>query len=197
MIVNALGRMTMTVTERRNILSSLPIESCIAFAAICSERAVTEAERVCPEKVGKYPALRDATNLLWRQAISKDLDYEKDFKPLLEEFSDLLPDSDEGPVIDQVLINVAGTVSLGVGIVASPETSGRLAVSAGNTMVMVVANAYEDRGKLQSEERKWQDQAVQLLANYGNRPITKTMFNSIPEYERGPISEEYLNADDD
>ena len=55
----------------------------------------------------------------------------------------------------------------------------------------LIGSVYDEANSeaTQDKERQWQDRAVEFLLANAQRPIQRTMFDNLSEYERGPISE--------
>jgi hypothetical protein len=181
----------MTFEERLNAISGLSPSARMAFAAGSAQRAVNEAERVAPEKVRDYPSLRQGVDLLWRQAMGEDIDYNRDARLVHQEASRLIPETEDDPGPDKALRYAGQAVSLGLLAIKEPQRSPKLAAHAGGAMVNLVGNVYEDWKRIQNEERQWQDRAVQFLVEHPGQPITPAIFDVVGEYERGPVSETY------
>jgi hypothetical protein len=181
----------MTFDERVNALSALPDRARFAFAAECAQRALAEAEHLVPNQVADHPALRKGLELLWRQAMQADVDYGRDARDVHQQASQLIPASEDDPEPDKALLYAAQAVSLGLLALKELPLSPKRIALAGGAMMSLVGNVYDDLKRVQNEEKQWEDRAIQFLAEHPDTPITPKMFDSLPEYDRGAISERY------
>jgi hypothetical protein len=51
----------------------------------------------------------------------------------------------------------------------------------------LVTLVYEDYDQAEENEGTWQEKALDLLKQWGEKPLSRGMFDTIPEYERGPV----------
>lgn len=181
----------MKVSERREALGTLPFPVQVAFAARCGERALAETRLLRPNLVAAYPALQKGVDLVWRHAMHQDVDFKRDAMAIYQATSKLIPETEDEVVPDQALRFAAQVISLGLCIIPVPQKSAKYAASAGGAMINLVGSVYENMDKVQEKERQWQDRAVEFLLVNRDMPITRSMFNELPEYDRGPISESY------
>jgi hypothetical protein len=181
----------MKYLQRRAAIETLPFPAQVAFAARVGERALAEVRSLRPELIAAYPSLQQGVDLVWRQAIHQDVDFQRDAMAVHRVTSNLIPETVDDVVPDQALRYAGQAISLGLVIIAVPQKSAKYAASAGGAMISLVGSVYENMDEVQDKERQWQDRAVELLLAVPNQPITRSMFDEIPEYERGPISESY------
>jgi hypothetical protein len=65
--------------------------------------------------------------------------------------------------------------------------SATAALSAAGGMIDLVTLVYEDLDQAKKNEKAWQEKALDLLKQWGERSLSRSMFDTIPEYERGPV----------
>lgn len=180
----------MSFSERRNALSALLFQAQVAFAARLGERSLAECRLIRSELVTAYPCLQQGVDLVWRHALHQDVDFERDAEAIHNTCSKLIPETENDVVPDQALRFASKAICLGLLITLWPEKSGKYAVSAGGAMVNLVGTVY-DIDEVKERERRWQDRAIELLQANRDKPISRSMFDELPEYERPPISESY------
>jgi hypothetical protein len=181
----------MTFLERRGAIAKLPVPAQVAFAARCGERALAEARLLRPDLVAAYPALSKGVDLVWRHAIQQDVDFQRDVMAIHAATSKLIPESEDEVVPDQAIRFAGQAISLGLSISLVPDKSAKYSASAGGAMINLVGCVYEKADEVQKLEGAWQDRAVEFLTANRDKPISRSVFNELPEYERGPVSESY------
>jgi hypothetical protein len=185
----------MTFEQRERALAELPVRSCIAFAAVCSARAVAEAQRVglWKERLPVY-RLHEGVELLWKHADDEQADFSGLVQTVHKAATQIIPETvDDRP--DPAVRFAAQAVGLGLIIFRFRARAGHYAAHSGGAMINLVGSVYEDLQTMQQKEERWQDRAVDLLAARGNQPATREMFESIPEYQRAEVSRDYLTGE--
>jgi hypothetical protein len=185
----------MNVEEREAQLAKLPYPSQVAFAARVGERALAEARFLRPESVRSYPSLDKGVELVWRQALKQDVNW-GETKPVHQLTSKLIPETVDDVVPDQALRFAGQAISLGLLMIRWAEKSASFASSAGEAMISLVGCVY-DTDEVEDKEEQWQDRAVRLVLAQRDKRITRSMFNKLPEYDRGPVSESYLSGEEE
>jgi hypothetical protein len=181
----------LTFKERRGAIEKLSYPAQLAFAARSGERALAETHLLRPDLVAAYPALQKGVDLIWRHAVHQDVDFKRDVESVHNAASELIPESVDAVVPDQALRFASQAISLGLLMIGWPQKSAKYAASVGGAVINLVGSVYKDIDEVQDKERQWQDRAVEFLLANGDKPITRSMFDELPEYERGPISESY------
>jgi hypothetical protein len=181
----------MTYSQRRTVVEKLPFPAQVAFAARIGERALTEVRSLRPDLVAAYPSLQQGVDLVWRLAIHQDVDFERDAMAVHSATSRLIPESVDEVVPDEALRYAGQAISLGLAIILVPQKAAKYATSAGGAMISLVGSVYEDVDSVEGKESQWQDRAVEFLRANSDKPITRSMFDQLPEYDRSPISESY------
>jgi hypothetical protein len=186
----------MDVEEREAALEKLRYPLQVAFAARVGERALAEARTLRPEAIRSYPSLDQGVELVWRHAMKQDVDFERDAAQVHEASSKLIPETEDDVVPDQALRFASQAINNGLLMIMDPDSSANFASSAGEAMISLVGCVY-DTDEVEDQEGKWQDRAVELLRSWRSQPISRSMFNKVPEYPRGSVSESYLSGEEE
>jgi hypothetical protein len=181
----------MTFKQRDKAIRKLPYGAQLAFAARVAERALDEARKLRPALVSEHPSLQVGVDLIWRQALQQDLDFEQDVQEVHDATSELIPVTVDEDRHDDALRFAAEAISAGLVMIDSAEEPGEYAVIAGTSMNSLVQSVYKDVEQVEEGENQWQDAAIELLAAKRDKSIVRSMLDKIPEYDRGPVSESY------
>jgi len=174
------------MTKVSDEVAGLPLRSQVAFAAISAERALAEGAPYTKRDVRKDPLYRKALDLAWKVAGGEDLDYGREVEPIHEQVARSIPDID-APGADEVLTYIASAVARTLFVLQAPERAAKAALGAGNATLGLMGLLYEDHDGAEKGERVWQAAAVEALRTAGNRPITRDLFGSIPDWKRGAV----------
>ena len=174
------------VTNMENEIAALPMRAQVAFAAICAERALREGAKFSKYDVLNDKRLRQALDFAWRYVEGEEVDYQKEIEPTHLAIAQNIPDVDE-PGSDEALTETMSAVARMLVIFEQPERSAAAAASVANAMLALVTLVYEDLDQAEKDEEAWQRKALDLLKQWGEKPLSRHMFDSIPEYERGAV----------
>lgn len=186
----------MKFIEIIDAIGKLPFPAQVAFAARCGERALLEVRLLRPAQVAAFPSLAKGVELVWRHAIYQDVDFQRDAMLVHAATSKLIPETEDEVVPDQALRFAGQAISLGLSIIFVPNESADYAASAGEAMISLVGSVYENMDEVEEQEVQWQSRAVQLLLANRDRPISRSLFDELPEYDRGLVSENYKSGDE-
>jgi hypothetical protein len=178
--------------EQIKALAALPVPAQVAFAARLGERALAEVRRLRPDVDHAYPALQKGVDLVWRHALKQDVDFHRDAMAVHAATSKLIPTTPDEPVPDQALLFAGKAISAGLAIALVPSKSAKYAVIVGDAMISLVATVYDNSDEVEEKEVRWQDSAIEHLAANRDKPVTRSMFDDLLEYDRGAVSEEYI-----
>jgi hypothetical protein len=184
----------MDFDQRARALSQAGIAACIAFAAGVAERALKEGRRVREDAVRGHPEFGRAVERLWEQALRGSSTYDRETEVLHAEISRSIPSLLDAARPDPAIEYIARAISMGLFVLRHPEEAGKYAANAGGAMINLVGTVYTNSEKVQNAERAWQDQAVAALQLWQKGPFSRDVFAPIPEYDRGPVAEGYLEG---
>jgi hypothetical protein len=178
----------MNSEERQAALAKLPLQSCLAFAAVCSGRALKLIQPFRKDALAEWPSLARGYEILWERALNGNFVFDASVEDIHSAAQELIPESGEDEK-DPLLAFTAKAICLGLLMLAAQDKKEVYAVNSGNNVINLVQNIYERweaAGKLEAE---WQTQAIQLLQQ-SQGVVSRTMFDGIPEYDAGPLAEE-------
>jgi len=178
----------MNSQARQAALAKLPLASCLAFAAVCSARALKKIEPFRKDAIADWPSLPRGCEMLWERALNGDLVFDANVEEIHSAAQELIPESGEDEK-DPLLAFTAKAICLGLLMLAAQEQKEVYAANSGNNVINLVQNIYEKweaAGKLEAE---WQTQAIQLLQQ-SQGTLSSTMFDGIAEYQAGPLAED-------
>jgi hypothetical protein len=176
----------MNKKKKEQLLSALSPRAQMAFAAVCGERAKMEGANFSKQVTAQAKLLDKGLDLAWKYAEGTDFDYMKDVFPTHRKLAQAAPDLDQ-PGADEVFLYVISGVARPLLILERPEKSAAAAVSASGCIINLVGLVYENPEKIEDEEKKWQATALELLRNWGSKPLRRGMFSGIKEPSRGKV----------
>lgn len=191
----------MVLAERVAIIEKLRYESRIAFVAFCAERCIKEA-RLHPlarkQLEGLY-LLQEGLGLLWARAERKEHVSPGTVDNILAHLSSYdasAPDKEN--VIynyDVSLVDAANVVRSGLLKLRDPESATpRLVANALEGPYHTVSMIYVDYKGARKAETQIIDTALLRLSELGDKPFSQSLFEGIPEWERGPVTKKYAEG---
>ena len=164
-------------------LSTLATRRVVAFAATCAERALAEIRRIPWETIHDEGPARTAIDLAWAFALGAAVDDARS-EEVWEALFDEDDDSYEGTLASSALVAVDKALEA----FRDPDNAPEHGETAGFSVVDIVANAYEDGDAMERAELRWQIEALRRLSEpASDSEVSRTLFESIPEYERSPL----------
>jgi hypothetical protein len=182
----------MNSRERQAALAKLPLQSCLAFAAVCSGRALKMIQPFRKEALAEWPSLSRGYEILWERALNGNLVADASVQETHSAAQELIPESHEDEK-DPLLAFTAKAICLGLLMLAAQDEKEVYAVNSGNSVINLVQNIYEKWEAAGDLEEEWQTQAIQLLQQ-SQGALSRTMFDGIPEYDAGPLAEELSHS---
>jgi hypothetical protein len=182
----------MNSQERQAALAQLPLQSCLAFAAICSGRALKKIEPFRKEALADWPSLSRGYEILWERTLNRNFMFDASVEETHSSAQELISESREDEK-DPLLEFTAKAICLGLLMLAAQEQKEVYAANSGNNVINLVQNIYEKWEAAGKLEAKWQTQAIQLLQQ-SQDTLNRTMFDGIPEYDAGPVAEELSDS---
>jgi hypothetical protein len=183
----------MTFDERVQALDRLPPAARVAFAAACAERALGELRLHRPDLDAAHPELRSALDVLWSQAGAEAPRFTPEMLPLHDAAGGFVPLTEDDPRPDPALLYSAQAIALGFSVLRFPADAARTAAFAGGAMLSLVGNVYQELGAVQTREAQWQDALVERLSTLAPAEVTRAVVGAVPEYQRGAVSQDYLD----
>jgi hypothetical protein len=84
---------------------------------------------------------------------------------------------------------------LGMGALERPSEAVYYVCRSVSNARSALVSAYKDEDRVRYEEQQWQRRAIELLLKYGNLPVTRDIFDSLSDYDRGLVADrEYPNS---
>jgi hypothetical protein len=182
----------MNSRARQAALAELPLQSCLAYAAICSGRALKKIQPFRKDALTDWPSLPRGCEMLWVRALNGDLVFDASVEEIHSAAQELIPESNEDEK-DPLLAFTAKAICLGLLMLAAQDEKEVYAVNSGNSVINLVQNIYERWEAAGDLEEEWQTQAIQLLQQ-SQGALSRTMFDGIPEYDAGPLAEELSDS---
>ncbi len=129
-----------------------------------------------------------AVDLLWTYAIDQGLDYERDVRAIHDRVTRLIPETEDDPWPRPSLAGLAGVLGAGLSAIQRPEESARYVAAAGEVIctIFCVFRAEQNEDDIMDREGKLQDQAVALLRTRPDRPVSRHVFDDLPQPDYGP-----------
>ena len=183
--------------DRAKIIESLPFESRLAFAAFCVERCLKEAKRhpTAKKQLEKMPLLTKGLEMLWVRV-------ERGVEPDPKGVQAILAQPKKSQKIgsdfttihyahDFMLVVAARVLARGLRLLQKPQTRPLDVAYTVGDYIAGVDTVYEDREGARKSEAAVADSALLNLEKWGQKPIKRSVFNGIPEWNRGALSKDY------
>ncbi len=207
----------MKPADSEGIVRRLSYEGRLAFVAHCVDRCLGEAERH-PRARRQLPAapwLRDGRQMLWEVAEGQahpDASKAEDLSKHLYSFETATSPTSTAFRFDIILVKTAVPLLKGLNLLMNPRTAEeivvlqldgltrsrvsvvRYAAGAPSGPVMVMGAVYEAGMASRNAEEEHLDAALRLLDAFGNKPISRSMFAALPDWERGAVAKAYLRG---
>jgi hypothetical protein len=192
----------MEIDDLDAIAEGLPYESRLGYIAFCVDRCLKEAQRhpVAARQLEQLPLLRKGFDLLWDRAergIEPSRGDVERIKAHLDTYASYDPENpDEGAAYnyDVALVWAAKTLLMGLALLEDPDKPADYVVDAPYGIDQIVGAVYEDWEAAQQAEDEIGETALMRLRDWGSRPFSREVFDGIPDWDRGEISEKYASG---
>ncbi|HEY6401604.1 MAG TPA: hypothetical protein VI479_09355 [Blastocatellia bacterium] len=181
-------------SKMENELAALPRRAQVAFAAICAERALREGAKYTKHDVLNDARLRQALDFAWRYVEGEEVDYHAEMESTHIAIAKAIPNLDD-PDAEETLMQIMSAVARTLLTFQDPPKAPAAASSTANSLLDLVALLYEDPQQAMNNEKAWLEKAINLLKQWGEKPLSRHMFDAIPEYERGPLFSFFTDSD--
>lgn len=176
-----------SLSELRKELQKFPLIKQIAFGAICASRLLEELRQSRIEELDAVAFMEEALAWVWVHLATSKLEIDESYENLMDQLNELRPVDEDDRRYDQFTFMVARAVIAVFSIMNEPDQSVKFASWAGADTVSAYSLRYAEHKRIAKEEWVWQGKALDVLKGLEPGPITRAVFASIPEYDRGPL----------
>jgi hypothetical protein len=190
----------MEIAELEAIAEGLPIESRLGYVAFCVDRCLKEARRhpVAARQLEELPLLQQGLDMLWDRAergiVPTDIERIAAHLDTYASYDARDPDGGAAYHYDVSIVWAGRTLRQGLSLLASPDKPIDYVVEAPYGIDQIVGAIYEDWETAQDAEDEVCETALVRLGEWGSRPFSRTVFDGLPDWQRGEISEKYASG---
>jgi len=191
----------MDIDEQEAIVEGLSFESRLAYMAFCLERSIAEAKRhpQAAQQLKELPILYEGLEILWERVEKQKSPDPKVVERILAELSNFeVEDPTRDRVIykyDVTLVQGARTLRNSLEFLQDPSSKDASYVLDSLEGAVIAAGLiYDDYETARDAEEKIAETALLRLQEWGDKPLTKKVFQDIPEWTRGELSSEYMRG---
>src|SRR6266496_3906396 len=127
---------------RQAALAKLPLPACLAYAAVCSGRALKKIQPFRKDALADWPSLSRGYESLWERALNGNFVFDANVEETHSAAQELISESGEDEK-DPLLEFTAKAICLGLLMLAAQDEKEVYAVNSGNSVINLVQNIYE------------------------------------------------------